>query len=394
MINASTRLLLLLLLACSATTAHAQPRAGAQYDSVLDDPFVAVRAEVGLNLVYDMRFDEANLVFSEVDKKYPDHPIGPFLKALTTWWKILLDLSDNAYDARFYAAMDEVIRRSDRLLARDKNDFDAMFFKGAALGFRGRLRSNRGDWFKAGLDGKRAMDYVLSVARKHPGNHDYIFGKGIYDYYADVVPERYPFTKPIMVFFPRGNRLLGIRELERTASRGRFLQTEAAYFLLQIYYLFENDREKTFYYADLLRKKHPNNPFFHAFQARVQYRWGEWDKAEESFERIIRAFREKKPGYNQAAAEQSFYYIARIRMNMGLYADAMANLSQLERLTRERPTDTYFKVWGLLRQGMALDALGNRTRAVEAYRQVLRMKNWGDAHETARRYLDRPNKGA
>ena len=59
--------------------------------------------------------------------------------------------------------MDEVISRADRMLDRDPRNVDAMFFKGAALGFRGRLKSNRGEWFKAAMDGKKAMDYVLAV---------------------------------------------------------------------------------------------------------------------------------------------------------------------------------------------------------------------------------------
>ena len=196
--------------------------------SALEDPFVQERAKVGLDHLYDLRFHEAQMVFQEIDRRYPNHPIGPFLGALNTWWEILIDLSDTSHDKAFYAAMDEVIRRSDAMLKRDKTNFDAYFFKGAALGFRGRLRSNRGDWFKAAMDGKRAMDYVLAVARKDPNNADYIFGKGIYDYYAAVVAEKYPFTKPVMVFFPSGDRERGIAELTRTATQGTLIQTEAA----------------------------------------------------------------------------------------------------------------------------------------------------------------------
>ena len=361
--------------------------------SALEDPFVQERAKVGLDHLYDLRFHEAQMVFQEIDRRYPNHPIGPFLGALNTWWEILIDLSDTSHDKAFYAAMDEVIRRSDAMLKRDKTNFDAYFFKGAALGFRGRLRSNRGDWFKAAMDGKRAMDYVLAVARKDPNNADYIFGKGIYDYYAAVVAEKYPFTKPVMVFFPSGDRERGIAELTRTATQGTLIQTEAAYFLLQIYYMFEQDYEKSVYYANWLRDRHPENSFFHTYQGRVFARWSEWDRAEQVFREVLKRYHQKRTGYNLASAEQAFYYLARGSMAHREYNEALTHLQNLEILSSRRPGDSYFEVWGRFRQGMAHDAMGNRDQATQIYRQVLKMKDWADVHDRARDYLETPYQG-
>ena len=248
-----------LLLLSAAASAQAQTAgSGATANaSILDDPFVRSQGKQGLDLLYDMKFAEAEQRFQQIDRRFPDHPIGPFLMALNTWWKILLDFSDTSHDEDFYAAMEKVIDRSDRLLKQDKQNFDAMFFKGAALGFRGRLRSNRREWFKAATDGKRAMDYVLDVAKKDPTNHDYLFGKGIYDYYAAVIPARYPFIKPVTTFLPKGDRARGLRQLERSAAEGYYIQTEAAYFLLQIYYLFEKNYVKSVQYVSWLRERHP-----------------------------------------------------------------------------------------------------------------------------------------
>ncbi len=280
-----------LLMATGLAQAQPNGSAGAA-PSVLDDALVRFQAKRGLDLLYDMKFEQAQKLFEQIDQRFPQHPIGPFLKALNTWWKILLDFSDTSHDDAFYAAMDEVIERCDRVLKREKDHFDAMFFKGAALGFRGRLRSNRRDWFKAASDGKRAMDYVLGVAEKDPANHDYVFGKGIYDYYAAVIPDRYPFVKPVMTFFPKGNRARGLRELERTARQGYYIQTEAAYFLLQVYYLFEEDFAKSIEYVSWLRKRHPGNAFFHAIEGRIYARWGDWRRAEAIFTDVLERYKQ------------------------------------------------------------------------------------------------------
>lgn len=383
------RALVVLLLAWIAFPAAAP----AQAPSLLDRPDVQREAQRGLDLLYDMQFEEAARVFERINRAHPKHPIGPFLKALNTWWEILIDLSDTSHDDAFYRAMDEVIQRSDRLLKRDKNHFDAIFFKGAALGFRGRLRSNRGDWFKAAMDGKGAMNYVLRVAEKDSSNDDYVFGKGIYDYYAAVIPERHPFVKPVMWFFPDGDRERGLRLLQRTAEEGRFIQTEAAYFLAQIYYIYERDLDKTAEYVAWLRREHPNNSFFHTLEGRIQARRGLWREAQQVFEEVLARYRQGQTGYNAAAAEQALYYLARTDMAYGRYETALTRLHQLEALAARTDQDTYFKVLGRLRQGMAYDALGQRTLAVAKYREVLAMKDWSGAHDRAEQYVGRPYRG-
>lgn len=390
-------ILLVIVLLAAARPAAAQRTAQAQPASrpasVLDDAMAQFQLKRGLDLLYNMKFEQAHALFDLVDRRYPDHPVGPFVKALDTWWKILMDLSDTSHDAAFFAAMEEVIERSDRLLRRDKNNFDAMFFKGAALGMRGRLKSNRGDWFQAARDGIRAMDYVLDVAKKDPANDDYVFGKGIYDYYAAAVRERYPFARPVMVFFPDGDKERGLALLERTARHGRFIQTEAAYFLLQIYYIFENDEAKSVEYVSWLRERYPDNSFFHTLEGRIYARWGHWARAQDVFAAVLDRYKRKQAGYNAAAAEQALYYLARGRMVYSDYEEALAHLNQLEALGARNDREGYFKVLGLLRQGMALDALGRRDEAVRRYRQVLDMKDWSDAHERAKAFLERPYQG-
>jgi len=378
----------LLIVSASAPVAAQSPSAA--NTSVLDDVVVQHQTKKGLDYLYDMKFERARQMFELVDEGHPQHPIGPFLLALNTWWEILIDLSDESRDDEFYAAMDEVIRRSDRLLDRDKNNFDAWFFKGAALGFRGRLRSNRGDWFKAAKDGIRAMDYVLGVVQREPDNADYAFGKGIYDYYAAAVPDRYPYVKPVMIFFPKGDRNRGIRELERTVRDGRFIQTEAAYFLLQIYYLFEDDYAKSVYYADWLRERHPSNSFFHTLEGRVYAKWGQWPVVREIFGDVLTRYKDRQTGYNAALAEQALYYLARSHMAENSYEMALSFLDQLQSLAARDTEKSYFEVLGRLRQGMSQDALGRRTEAIAAYRDVLEMEDASGSHDRAQRYLQRP----
>ena len=360
----------------------------AQDESLIEDPEVQVVIKAGLDELYNLRFREAEVHFNQIDASYPKHPIGPFLLSLTTWWEILLDLNDTSRDEVFFDAMDDVIKRSDRLLKQDPENMDAMFFKGAALGFRGRLRSNRGDWFKSAMDGKKAMNYVLAVADNNEDNDDYVFGRGIYDYFADVVPQKYPFVRPVMAFFPDGDRANGIALLERTATSGNLIQTEAAYFLLQINYIFESNYSESVRWADWLRENYPDNSFFHAIEGRVHANFGRWHKSGPIFEDVLEKYLNGAHGYNDAVAEQALYFLGRKAMVFREFDLALDYFLKLDALSSRTDEDTYFKVFGRLRQGMTYDALDRRELALQRYREVLKMKEWSNSRDRAERYIE------
>ncbi len=376
--------LVLLLSGTVVCSAQAQPA------SVLDDPAFKAEATRGLDLLYNMEFDRAEAIFDRLAARHPEHPVAPFLQALVPWWQILMDLSDTSHDAAFFERMDEVIERSDRLLRRDRDNLDAKFFKGAALGFRGRLQSNRRSWLKAALDGKRAMSYVLDVADESEGNADFVFGQGIYDYYAAAVPERYSWSKPFVAMFPAGSKARGLAALHRTFRDGTYLRAEAAYFLLQIYYLFEHDYTKTRQFIGWLRQEYPDNAFFHAMEGRIYARFSDWDASERVFQTVMRRYGQRETGYNDAIAEQALYYLGRGQQMRQNHGQALALFYRLERIAEARPQQSAFETLGRLRQGMSYDARGERAKALQSYRQVLRLDDFSGAHDSARRYIDHP----
>ena len=358
--------------------------------SVLSDPFVRRSGKKGLDLLYNMQFQEARARFDSIDARYPNHPVGPFLKGLNVWWRILLNLTDTSHDEAFLDAMNETIARCDNLLDEDPDHFDATFFKGAALGFRGRLRSNRGKWFKAALDGKRAIGYVREIGEQAPENDDYVFGKGMYDYYAAIIPEEYPVSKALMWMMPDGDKERGLRLLQRAATEGWYIQTEAVYFLAQIHYLYENDFHTAREYITWLRETHPKNAYFHAFEGRLYARWGYWGHAEEVFDAILERCANDAPGYTVHTEEMAHYYLARRYLYTDAYDTALRHLARLETLTSHTPDDPRYRVMGYLYQGMVYDAMGHRDMARGRYHRVLKMEDVWGAHDEAERYLESP----
>jgi hypothetical protein len=123
----------------------------------------------GIEHVYNLELDSALVLFNRVVEKHPTHPSGFFFVAMVDWMRILNDRENTAYDDEFFSKLEIVIDYADGMLRLDKNNLSALFFKGGAIGFRGRLRAHRGMWVRAANDGRRALPIVRRAERLGTG---------------------------------------------------------------------------------------------------------------------------------------------------------------------------------------------------------------------------------
>lgn len=360
------------------------------YGSILDNPQTAAQGRRALVALYDMDLGRATLIIDSLKTRHPGHPVGPFLEALVIWWQILpnLEAGDKSLDKPFFRAMDRTVEAADRL-SKDRYPLDKVFFKAAALGFRGRHLSNRREWLSAAKDGKGALDLVFELSRRDPKNPDFQFGVGAYNYFAAVIPEEYPVVRPLMLFFPDGDRELGLQLLEKAAAQATFVGTEAAYFLLQIYLAYKPSYDDAMRMVSLMRTRHPSNAFFHVLEGRVHVRWGRWDKANAIYEAVLAKHAAGVRGYSDGLAQNALYYLGRGHMAAGRLEDSIHDFDRLERMTTGN-TNSSYRALGRLRAGMAHDRLGNRRAAQAAYRKVLELPEVSNSHDLAKRYLKRP----
>ncbi len=238
----------------------------AKYDSLVT---------TGIREIYNIKFPAAEKTFREVIADYPDQPAGRFFLAMIDWWKILLDVDDESRDEIFFQKLEDIIYQCDDLLDKNPKNVDALFFKGGAIGFRGRLRAFRESWLKAADDGREALPIVEEASNLDPNNKDVLLGFGIYNYYAAVIPEEYPLIKPLMIFFPNGDKQKGIDQLNNTAENGKYAKYEAQYFLMTLYYTYEKNPYKADEYAKELTNEFPDNPIFERWRGRIAAKRGD-----------------------------------------------------------------------------------------------------------------------
>ncbi|MFZ4621017.1 MAG: tetratricopeptide repeat protein [Bacteroidota bacterium] len=355
-------------------------------------PDFDAQAQRGINAVYNLEFEKANTEFSALAKTYPSHPAGRFFLAMIDWWKILMTIDDESHDDQFIRKMDDVIELCDSLLDVNDNDVSALFFKGGALGFQGRLRANRNSWIKAANDGRLALPIVQKAYKIAPDNYDILLGIGIYNYYASTIPEKYPIVKPVMVFFPTGDKVKGIEQLTKASEKAKFASLEAKYFLLQLSYNYERQYERAYELSTSLWNRFPNNVVFHRYVGRSAFSLSKFGEAQGAFAEILKRCDNEQRGYSGFAKREALYYLGMVALNTNTLDQALKYFYQCDELCRTMDKDepSPFMTMTNLRIGMIYDLQKKRNYAVMQYQKVQKLKKFENSLELADQYLKKP----
>ena len=353
------------------------------------------RVQKSIDLIYSLRFEEADSYFEKVIAAEPDNPLGHFFLAMVTWWRVLSDLEDRRHDEAFYALLEQCIAVCDRRLERDANDFDAILFKGGAIGFRGRLRGDRHQYLKAARDGLRCLPLLRASQKLEPTNKDILFGQGIYNYFAEVIPQRYPIVRPVMWFLEKGEREKGLQQLEEVAESGLYARTEAIYFLARIHRVFEKDKYAAQVHLERLYRHYPDNALFHRLLARNLVELGQWKRGTALYEEVIGHSEKGRAGYHVRGHIEAYYHLGKyalFRYRLGAAEKFFAEAGRLS-AGLDEPEKSSYVVLARLMLGMTYDAQGRREEAVASYRWGKKMDEHSDSRELARRYLKEPYRG-
>ncbi|MEM9389761.1 MAG: tol-pal system protein YbgF, partial [Bacteroidota bacterium] len=263
-----------------AATAGSQSKGDDQV-ILIADMQLQIEINQAMNDLYNFKFDKAEQQFRWLKQKYSWHPLPYFLEGLSEWWKIMPNMNNRSHDEKFMAHMDTVILISENLFKKKEHKIEASFFLAAAYGFKGRLLSSeeRRNWRKSATAGKNALKYMEYSKEHHELSPELLFGDALYNYFREWVPENYPLLKPIMLFFPKGDKKLGIEQLKKVSYNAFYTRTEAQVFLMRILNSYENDRQRALQIGEYLHQTYPDNPYFHRYYARLLYSSGKFSRA-------------------------------------------------------------------------------------------------------------------
>ena len=343
-----------------------------------------IQLELGgaVDNVYNFKYDKAAKQFRSLRRRYPEHPMPYFLLALNEWWKILpTNVQTKEYDKTFFAYLDTAVYVGERMWKKDKKNYEIAFFLSAAYGFDARLNSERANWRKATVSSRRSLEYMQKASEANGLSAEFLFGSGLFNYYAVWISENYPLLRPVLIFFPKGNKRLGLQQLKNVAENGFYTGTESKFFLMKIYQTEEKKPEEAKPIAKYLATNYPDNAYFERFYAQLAFVEADYKTAERLSNDIIDKIKRHMPGYEAISGRYASFFLAVVQQFKYKKIDKAKELyKQCIQYAKETgDEDSYYYTYSNVYLAHIADQQGDIEGAVEYYKEIL---------ETADKKLD------
>jgi tetratricopeptide (TPR) repeat protein len=381
----------------------------ASVGAALTPEVIELRRE-GNEAIYNMDYATARAKFEEIKKRAPHHPAGDLYIATAIWLEHLNKsrrLMTNLYrkDSSFYAgadrakednegdAVDASVDRAFRdrmaqaktkalaLVAKNKNDADALYFLGAYYGvMAGYEASTARKFFAAMRNGSRGVDAHEKVLKLKPDYYDAYLSVGMYDYIVGNLPFAYKAIAALIGV--RGNKQRGISRLQTIVEKEAATADDARVFLLAIY---QNEKryEDALAIVKHLSAKYPRSYLLKLEMAYTLVLLNRANDAYTVFDELL-----KDPAAAAAVDLIQYQYAESLAQNKE-YARAAEHFLEVQ---KSKGADANLATVALLRAAQVYDLAGQRTDAVAQYKAVLARPNVYDTREQAEKGLKQPFK--
>ncbi len=361
---------------------------------LLSDLRIQIDATAAINAMYNFDFEESEIFYRELRFRYPNHPISYFLMGLNTWWQIMPNEENEQHDAKFLFYMDQTIAIAEPMLEHDDTRIEAAFFLAAAYGFKGRLYSNRSSWSKAASAGRSALNNIEISKEESYLSPELLFGEALYNFYSVWIPENYGFLKPIMMFFPKGDKELGLKQLKEVSNFAFYTRIEGQVFLMRILSSEYNNYSEALRIAEYLHNTYPNNSIFHRYYVRYLYSTHNYVKLKPEAKQLLAKIDSSFLGYEATSGRYAAFFLGQMHENQKELDSATYYYSRAVAFGEENEAyETGYFLYALLGLGRIADKQNDKAASKAYLKRIKKYANRKNpAHKAARAYLKKKGK--
>jgi tetratricopeptide (TPR) repeat protein len=345
---------------------------------------------MGIDLLYNEQFDDAEKLFQNVILKSPSKPIGYFYLAMVTWSRLASGFWSRETVGEYKERIDRAIQVAKSHIDKNIADSYEFFYLGGALGYKGRFEMMKENWLSSFFLARSAIDAFRTCLKMDPNNKDVLLGFGTFDYYTAHLSGLLKFLTYLLVH--KGDKEEGLRKLHLAAENAVYAATEAKSMLIHIYLFLEEDLVKALKLTDDLAEKYRQSPRYRVLLGVCYIRLG-MDREYHSTVNLLRQRSLQASILSEAGlwGRRALYLETVYNLYHRQYRDARAKLEVI--LKGPDPlNDPAMIAWPLLKIGMSYDLEGNREEAIKHYHSVLGMENGSGAQFLAKKLLEDPPK--
>jgi tetratricopeptide (TPR) repeat protein len=232
------------------------------FGQFLQDGVAQESVKNAYNKLYNEEWNEANALLMPVYEKYKNHPVSHLIRASVLQMRYV-PIEDNLVKRKeFLGELEKCRAKAEELLKQPQYRAEVTFYLLASHGYIAQVYHNGGDFLKAAYEGKKAYNYMKDGFELVRSNPEFNFTNGLYNYYREQYPVNHSEIKPIIIFFSKGSKSQGLKELSKARNEALFTKNEASFMLLGINLKYENNTKEALRIASELFHMYPRNTTF------------------------------------------------------------------------------------------------------------------------------------
>lgn len=316
----------------------------------------------GLDLIYNLRFEEAEQTFKTLQVNYPDDVKSYFYESLIYFYRAIMTGDEQVYD-KFIDLSDNVINMCEDILNDDDNNLETLYYKGQAHSYRSllMLKLNK-SLFRAAINGNSGYRILNEVIKKNPEFYDAYMGLGLYKIALGFVPNSFRWLLSIIGF--DGNIKDGLSYLKISMEKGKFTKVDSKVYLAIFSIREREERDKEpIKLIKSLTEQYPESPIFKLMYAGFLQQIGE---IEESIRITIEAMRLNNYSLKDEVSKSALGILGNAYFRKNDFRKTIEVLEAYLKYVKD--DDKYNVVYFTI--GSCYELLGDRETALKNYRMV------------------------
>lgn len=316
----------------------------------------------GLNDIYNLKFEDAESKFIDIQKRNPDDIKGFFYQAVVYYYRALPTRDEKMFD-RFMELSDKVLELCDNKLDKNENDIETLYFKGLTHSYRSLILLNLNkSLLKAASNGNDGYRILSEIIQRKPDFYDAYMGLGLYKIAIGFVPEKFQWLLSIIGF--DGNIKNGLDLLKTAMDKGRFTKVDAkVYYAISSITEKEDENNVSVKLAKELSDEYPDSPIFTLIYSTMLL---ERMKVDESIEYCQKALNLNTHSLQPEIKKGAYALLGNAYFRKNDFQNAVTSLE--EHLKYVNKEDRYNVSCYTL--GISYEMLGNRSKAIESYNKA------------------------
>jgi tetratricopeptide (TPR) repeat protein len=240
-----------------------------------------------MEALYSFDLEQANALSSEMLVRFPGHYLSHFTRSQYLWWMIIT----HPFDQRLEEAYNQNLIRSltaiKPLIAEGRSHSNTFYFINI-YAMQARLFLKKKEYLRTILSLKSCIDQIEVALGNEESYPPFFLSSGMYNYMSEYARDKFPFLSLYTLLYPRGDKVLGLKQLEMASQSGHFIwRTEARYLLMKIFLELEQKPGEALPLVRELLEQYPDHLIFRMHYVKILEALGEMTMAASEREALL-----------------------------------------------------------------------------------------------------------